>query len=260
MTDGREHEIIRAFVDLSNELVDDYDVVHTLGRLTASCASLLDIAFAGLLLADENGVLQVAASSSERARDLEILELQRVEGPCLDCYRTGQPVLVPDLQAVQHRWSDAYQAARSIGFGFASVHALPMRVGDTVLGTLGLFGDGVGSLGQDHLALAQALAHVASVAVVNERLAASSATTISELRLALSSRVVVEQAKGVIAQLGNVEMSEAFEALRRYARDQRRRLGDVAREVVNGELPGESVLRHARSAAILPGSPSAGRW
>src|SRR5690242_10788703 len=116
MTDGREREIIRAFVDLSGELVEEYDVVETLAQLTASCASLLDIASAGLLLADGRGTLHLMASSSERTHHLEVFQLQREEGPCLDCYREGVAVPVPDLDAEEERWPQFCEAARAVGF------------------------------------------------------------------------------------------------------------------------------------------------
>ena len=250
MTDNREREIIRAFVDLSNELVDDYDVVEVLTRLTTNCARLLDVASAGLLLADARGVLQLAATSSERAHHLEIFQLQRDEGPCLDCYRDGQAVIVPDLAAEEQRWPQFAHGARAADF--KSVHALPMRLRDTVLGTLGLFGEEVGRLDDEDLALAQALAHVVSVAIINEKSAADLATINSQLQHALTSRIIVEQAKGVIAQTGGVDVETAFGVLRRYARDHGRRLSDVASEVVNRELRGETLLGHAHSADILP--------
>ena len=250
MTDGREREIIRAFVDLSGELVEEYDVVETLAQLTASCASLLDIASAGLLLADGRGTLHLMASSSERTHHLEVFQLQREEGPCLDCYREGVAVPVPDLDAEEERWPQFCEAARAVGF--RSVHALPMRLKDNVLGTLGLFGDETGPLADDDVALAQALVHVASVAIVNERSAADRATVNAQLQHALSSRIVVEQAKGVVAQAGGLEMEAAFAVLRRYARDHGRKLSDVAGEVVRRELSHDVLLAHARSAAILP--------
>ena len=250
MTDSREREIVRAFVALSHELVDDYDVVEMLSQLTTNCASLLDISSAGLLLADQHGVLHLMASSSERTHDLEMFQLQRDEGPCLDCFHQREPILVPDLDAMQERWPQFCRAARTVGF--KSVHALPMRLKDSVLGTLGLFGEETGVLDDDDVALAQALAHVASVALVNEKAAGDRATVNSQLQHALTSRIVVEQAKGVIAQAGGLEMGEAFTVLRRYARDHGRKLSEVASEVVHRELPQEALLEHARSAAVLP--------
>jgi transcriptional regulator with GAF, ATPase, and Fis domain len=250
MTTTREHEIIRSFVDLSNELVDDYDLVEMLSKLTAHCASLLDIASAGLLLADRRGVLHLMASSSDRTHHLELFQLQRDEGPCLDCYHHRQPVKVADLAAEQARWPQFCEAALAVGF--RSVHALPMHLKGNVLGTLGLFGEETGALEDDDLALAQALVHVASVAIVNERAANDRDTINAQLQHALTSRIVVEQAKGVLAHAGGIDMAAAFTVLRRYARDHGRKLSEVADDVVTRALSHETLLQHARAVSILP--------
>ncbi len=250
MTGSRERDIIKAFVDLSNELVEGYDVVDLFTDLTANCARLLHIASAGLLLADQKGVLHLAAASSERSHHLEILQLQRAEGPCLDCYRTGEPVVVPDLSLQVERWPQFCAAAESTGF--ASVHAVPMRLHDQVLGALGLFSDTTGTLDDDDLALAQAMVHVASVALVNEKSAADLSTVNSQLQHALTSRVALEQAKGVIANTGGLDMQDAFNVLRRYARDHGEKLTDVAHRVVSRELQGDTLIGHARAVLILP--------
>lgn len=247
---SRERDVIRAFVELSNELVGDYDVVEMLAQLTTNCASLLDISSAGLLLADAKGKLHLVASSSERTHHLEMFQLQRDEGPCLDCYHERRPILVPDLDAEKQRWPQFCEAAGIVGF--RSVHALPMRLKDNVLGALGLFGTETGSLEDDDVALAQALVHVASVAIINERSAADHATVNAQLQHALTSRIVVEQAKGVIAHGGGLEMDVAFAVLRRYARDHGRKLSDVATEVVQRKLSQETLLEHARTTAVLP--------
>jgi len=250
MSEGRESEIVRAFVELTNELVDDYDVVDMLSQLTTNCAGLLGISSAGLLLADGRGVLHLVASSSERTHHLEVFQLQREEGPCLDCFHGAQAVLAPDLDAERERWPQFCRAAS--GVGFRSVHALPMRLRDTMLGTLGLFGDETGALGDDDLALAQALVHVASVAIVNTRAASERSTLNAQLQLALRGRVVVEQAKGVLAYAGGLEMDLAFTVLRRYARDHGRKLSEVAAEIVGRELSYGVILDHARGLDLLP--------
>ena len=249
MTDARERDVIRAFLDLSNELVDGYDMVDLLTQLTTNCAQLLDVASAGLLLADSRGVLHLIAASSERTHDLEVLQLQRDEGPCLDCYRLGEPVLVPDLSEEVGRWPRF--APPATGAGFASVHAVPMRLRDNVLGALGLFGNDPGRLAEDDLALAQALAHVASVAIINEKAAADRATVNAQLQLALDSRIVIEQAKGVIAYVGELGMDDAFTLLRRYARDHGLKLSEVSTRVVNRQLPGILLIEHARALALF---------
>jgi len=240
MSGTREAEVSRAFVTLASSLANGYDVVDLLDELTADCARLLDVASAGLLLADGRGVLHVMAASSERTRQLEVLQLQRAEGPCLDCFRDGAPVSVADLEEEKDRWPQFVPAARAAGF--ASVHALPMRLREIVLGTLGLFGNTVGPLNEDDLALGQALADVASVALVQEQAAADTASVNQQLQSALSSRVVLEQAKGVVAQTGDLDMPAAFAVLRGYARSQNLRLTDVAQAVVARTLPAEQLL------------------
>lgn len=170
MSRTREVEVTQTFVSLAGSLANGYDVVELLDGLTAGCARLLDIDSAGLLLADGLGVLHVLAASSDRTRQLEVFQLQREEGPCRDCFHGGAPVSVPDLDQAVHRWPQFVPAAQAAGF--ASVHALPMRLRDNVLGALGLFGTTVGALNPADLSLGQALADVASVALVQDRAAA----------------------------------------------------------------------------------------
>lgn len=230
----------RAFVTLANSLVDDFDVVELLNGLTASCAQLLDIASAGVLLADRRQVLHVLAASSEATRNLELFQLQRDEGPCLDSYHHGAPVTVPDLDKEADRWPEFVRAASKAGF--ASVHAVPMRLQGHRLGTLGLFGRHVGSLSEDDMSLAQALAHVGSVAVVQGTAVADKARMADQLQAALDSRVVLEQAKGVLSQVGDLDMDDAFSALRSYARNHNERLADVARALVSRQLSARQLL------------------
>jgi hypothetical protein len=159
-------------------------------------------------------------------------------------------VVVPDLAAESQRWPDFARVAQSVGF--ASVQALPMRLRDTVLGALGLFGTTVGHLDDDDLALAQALVHVASVAIVNEKSTSDRDLVNAQLQQALTSRIVLEQAKGVLASAGQLEMEDAFRVLRRYARDHSRKLSTVAQQLVNREVRAQELLDHARSVALLP--------
>jgi transcriptional regulator with GAF, ATPase, and Fis domain len=247
MTDKREREVTAAFVSVASSLATGYDVVDLLNTLTAECASLLDVASAGLLLADQLGVLHVLAASTEHTRQLEVAQLQREEGPCLDCYRTGQPILVPNLKEAAARWPQFVAAAGSVGF--ASVHALPMRLGSNILGALGLFGTTSGPLNVDDLSLGQALADVASVALVQDTAAADKAVINEQLQKALTSRVIIEQAKGVLAQQGELDMAQAFAVLRRYARDNNLRVTHVAQAVTSRSLPAQQVIDHARARA-----------
>lgn len=251
MTSDREGAVVGAFVELANSMVDGADTVDLLSNLTADCARLLGIASAGLLLADARGVLHVVAASSERTRNLELFQLQLEQGPCLDCYHQGAAVTVSDLSREAERWPQFVAAATAAGF--ASVHALPMRLQDKVLGTLGLFGTEVGPL-QDHdVILGQALAHVATVALVSARAATDQSAVTEQLQHALSSRVLSEQSKGLLAQFGNVEMDQAFAVLQRYARDHNERLSDVARRLVTRELSGRRVLDHALAKGVVGG-------
>jgi GAF domain-containing protein len=246
MSADRERVLTQAFVSIANSMADGVDVVELLSGLTKDCAKLLDIASAGLLLADPHGGLHVLAASSEPTRELEIFQVQREQGPCVECYNTGQPVNVDDLRAEAGRWPDFVAAA--LAAGFASVHTVPMRLRENVLGALGLFGTRTGLLAEDDLALAQALAHVASIAIVADKAASDQATVNHQLQRALDSRVIIEQAKGVLAQLGNLDMEGSFNVLRRYARDHNEHLSDLARRVVTREMPAEQVLTHSQTA------------
>ena len=230
---GREDLVTEAFVDLANSLVGRFDEVELLNGLATDYTRLLDVTVAGLLLADRNGVLHVVAASSERTRSLELFQLQRDGGPCLDCFRSGRPTSVGDLRLEVDRWPEFVPAA--IEAGFASVHAIPLRLLDDVLGAVGLFGTSTGSLSGEDLDLAQALAHMAAVAIgvgAGER----RSSVADQLHAVLRNRVVVEQAKGIIAQQGGLEMDEAFTKLRRYAQAQGQRLTEVARALVSRQL------------------------
>jgi len=240
-----ERDVTQVFVALAGALAGGDDVVELLTTLTGECARLLDVASAGLLLADQRGMLHVMAASSERTRELEVFQLQREEGPCRDSYLAGAAISVPDLAAETDRWPQF--TLHALAAGFASVHALPMRMRDAKLGTLSLFGTSVGDLNPEDLSLGQALADVASVAIVQDRTSSDQASINTQLQRALTSRVVLEQAKGVLAQQGALDMQDAFAVLRRYARDHNLRLSDLAGAVVARQVPGRLLLDHARA-------------
>ena len=246
-----EADVTQALVAVASGLVKGGDVVDLLATLTSDCARLLDVASAGLLLADGRGVLHVMAASSERTHELEVFQVQRADGPCRDTYLSGEPVCAPDLQAESDRWPLFVPAARQAGF--ASVHALPLRLGEVTLGALNLFGTTVGALNEQDLSLGQALADVATVALVQDRAVTDRDSLNVQLQTALSSRVVLEQAKGLLAQQGDLDMSEAFRFLRRYARDHNQRLTDMARAVVSRTLTAQQVLNHGQPHLSRPG-------
>jgi hypothetical protein len=186
---------------------------------------------------------RACAASSEAARLLEVFQLQRAEGPCRDCFQGGSSVIVPDLEDAADRWPQFVPTAREAGF--ASVHAVPMRLRDDTLGAMGLFGTVAGALSEPDLSLAQALADVASVALVQEKAATDRAAVVEQLQLALSGRVVLEQAKGSVAHVGQLDMAQAFAVLRGYARDHNLKLTDVAAGVVSRRLTIHELLHHS---------------
>ena len=246
-----EADVTQALVAVASGLVKGGDVVELLATLTSDCARLLDCASAGLLLADGRGVLHVMAASSERTRELEVFQVQRADGPCRDTYLSGEPVSAPDLQSESDRWPLFVPAARRAGF--ASVHALPLRLGEVTLGALNLFGNSVGALNKQDLSLGQALADVATVALVQDRAVTDRESLNVQLQTALSSRVVLEQAKGLLAQQGGLDMTDAFRFLRSYSRDHNQRLTDVAQAVVSRTLSAQRVLDHAQARVSRTG-------
>lgn len=242
MTDlDRETRVLGAVVSLVDTLLDDFDVVELLTELTERCAALLDVASAGLLLADPRGHLHLLAATSEKTHDLELFQLQSDQGPCLESYTSGQPVSVADLSADGGRWPRFTAAA--IDVGFASVHAVPMRAAGNVLGALGLFGTETGDLSAADQLLAQTLAHVACVAILQDHALTPDSLHL-RLRAALASRVVVEQAKGFLRERLGVSVEDAFTLLRRYAH-----ASDEHMTVVSKELLSEPTRR----ATILTG-------
>jgi GAF domain-containing protein len=230
-------QLAKTFVNLADTLVDDFDVLDLLSVLTSRCVELLGAAAAGLLLADEQGRLRVTVASSERARLLDLFQLKNDEGPCLECFHTGRPVAasLEESQAAWPRFATAAQAE-----GFVNVLALPLRLRREVVGALNLFGDSNSlPISEREIPIAQALADAATIAILHERLLRSRDLLAEQLQFALNSRVVIEQAKGVlIAQLG-VGPDAAFESLRGRARGTRRRLIEVAEEVVRAGPPVE---------------------
>jgi len=219
------------FVALADTMVDDFDVIDFLHMLTDRSARLLSVSAAGVVLADPRGQLRVAAASSDEAGLIELFQVQNDQGPCLDCFRTGQPVTAADLAGPGQRWPRfAASAARA---GFRSVDALPMRLRDQVIGALNLFSAGVGPLGLAELRIGQALADVATIGLLQERTVRRAETLAEQLQAALNSRVVIEQAKGKLAERTGLDMNQAFTLLRQRARNTNERLTDVARYVID---------------------------
>ena len=249
MDTSRETRVLSAVVTLVDSLLDDFDVVELLTDLTEHCARLLDVAAAGLLLAGPRQDLHLMAATSKKSRDLEVFQLQADEGPCLDCFTTGQPVLAPDLSTEENRWPKF--VATAMAAGFLSVHAVPVRAAGTVLGTLGLFGTRVGALNEADLLVAQTLAHVACVAILQEH-RPTPATFFPPLQAALTDRIIVDQATGFVSERLDVSIEDAFGLLRSYARTYDEHLTDAARQVIGRTERGVVIL----SSLGDPTSPS----
>jgi AmiR/NasT family two-component response regulator len=223
---------------IADSLVDDFDVMDVLTLLTDRCVAVLDVAAAGLILA-VGGELRVMASSSEAMRVLEVLELQSEEGPCMDCYRTGQPIVNQELGAANDRWPRFTPEA--LAAGFHSAHALPMRLRGTVIGALNMFRVAEGAMEDDDIVAAQALADIATIAILQNRATLQAQVVNEQLSRALNSRIVIEQAKGVLAEWSSLDMEQAFARLRGYVRTNNLRLADVARDVISGELASDTL-------------------
>jgi len=231
-----EIQLADVFVEMADTLVDDFDVIDFLHVLTERCVQLLGVSAAGLLLTDQQDRLQVVAASSERTRLLELFQLQTDQGPCVDCFRTGQPVSVTDLPSAG-RWPRFTAAAAEVGF--AAVHALPMRLRAEVIGALNLFDTNPGAMDRDKLRIGQALADVATIGLLQQRAIHRRDVLTEQLQTALNSRILIEQAKGVLAERLHVDLADAFTLLRSGARSHNRRLSDLAQAIVDGteQLP-----------------------
>jgi GAF domain-containing protein len=230
----REALLARTLVELADTLVDDFDVVELLTLLADRCVDVLDVSAAGLMLAAPDGDLRAIASSSEAMHLLELFELQTAEGPCLDAYRTGQPVGSQDLAATDGPWP--HFAPHAIEAGFRSAQALPMRLRGTTIGALNLFHTEPGQMPHPDLDAAQAFADIATIAILQHRAGLEAQVVNEQLQLALNSRIIIEQAKGILAERQHLDMAQAFTLLRGYARDHNRRLADIANDVVDGTL------------------------
>jgi transcriptional regulator with GAF, ATPase, and Fis domain len=229
----RSAQLAHTFVELADTLVHDFDVVGFLQMLSGRCVDLFDLSSAGVMLHDQRNSLQVIASSDERGRTLELMELQNKEGPCLDAYRTSQPVQAAGSEAIA-RWPAFATHARSVGY--QAFTALPLRLRDETIGALNMFIGEPTPLDESALDDAQALADIATIGLLNERAVREARLVAEQLQHALTSRVVLEQAKGVLAVKLDCDVDEAFGLMRGYARNHNRRLGDVSREVVEGTL------------------------
>lgn len=233
MSNGRETQVIDTFLALTDTLVHDFDALDMLTMLSERCVDLLDVHAAGVILTDGRGGLSVAAASSERSRLLEVFAVAIDAGPCVDCVRTNRPVTSEDLRTrdARERWPRYVLGAEEAGF--RATHALPMRLRDEVIGVLTLLHTDQHALTEPDTRLGQALADAATVGLLHERAVRHAETVQEQLQGALNSRVIIEQAKGVIAAQTGHDPDDAFTTLRAHARHRGIRLTDLARQVVD---------------------------
>jgi len=230
----READVVRSLVEMADTLVDDYDVVDLLTGLTDRCVTLLGVSAAGVMLASPSGSLGLVASSSEAMRLLELFELQEQEGPCLDAFRSGGRVDQEDLRAGSGRWP--LFSAAAVGAGFQSAVALPLRLREVTLGALNLLSTTRSPIEEADVIVARGFADLAALSILQHRASAEAQRLNEQLSAALTSRVVIEQAKGVISERAGTDLAEAFARLRGYARNANLPLTDVARAAVDGTL------------------------
>jgi transcriptional regulator with GAF, ATPase, and Fis domain len=230
----RESHLLDTVAALADSLVADFDVVDLLQLLVDECTALFDAAAAGILLVSAAGDLEVIVSTSERGEFIGLMQLRAGEGPCVEAATSGRVVTVPDLDRVSDRWPAFAADARQSGF--ASLHAIPMRLRDSTIGSLNLFRDRVGELNEPDAIAARTLTDIATISLLQQRLVEESAIAQAQLQRALDSRVVIEQAKGFLAQRNGLDMDAAFRVLRAHARSTHARLADVAADVVGGRL------------------------
>ncbi len=223
--------LAEVFVEFADTLVDDFDVVEFLQMVTTRGSQLTGSAAAGLLLADHRRHLRFMAASEEHATLLEVFQVQAQEGPCQDAYSRGTTVINADLTRPGSRWPGF--AAKAVSLGYHSVHAFPLRLRTEVIGAMGLFGGHSGGLTPADVAIVQALADVATIGLLQARAVRRGEVLTEQLQAALASRVLIEQAKGTLAQLRGGSVDEAFAVMRAYCRSNHRRLGDVAAVVVD---------------------------
>ena len=241
---ARESLLIATIVELADNLVDDFDVIDVLTVLSHRCVDAIDVDAVGIMLASPGGELQFIASSSDSMRVLELFQIQVDEGPCVDCFRDGKAIVNYDLADSYDRWP--VFGPRAVAHGFHSVHSLPMRLRGRTIGALNLFRAKLGLLDAEDVALAQGLADVATIAILQHRTSLDAKTLNDQLSYALNSRIIIEQAKGMVSQATNTDMDHAFGRLRLHARNHNLGLTEVANMVVS----------HALVATDLDASPT----
>ncbi len=244
---SREKELVETFVELADTMVTGYDVVDLLHRLVTRCARTLNVAGVGILIPDADGTLEVVASTSERSQLISLLQLSEEQGPCLDAYHSGEQVTVSDIAGIRERWPRFASAAGELGYRW--MHAIPLRLREEVIGSLNLFGDQPGALSPDDAMAARGLADIATIGILHEQAFREANLARQQLQHALDSRVVIEQAKGILSHVHNIDMDAAFQQLRERARNSQQKLSDVARQVIQDATRQRTKSDHSNDQA-----------
>ncbi len=240
---SREQRLAEVFIELADTLVDDYDVIDLLHTLCERSVELLQADAAGLILADQRSVLHVMASTTEEANLVELFVLQADEGPCLDCYSTGEQVVNIDLTEVEERWPRFHAA--TVAVGYRSTHALPLRLRGQVIGALNLFCTERAILAATDVALGQALCDMATVGLLQERTVRRGEVLAEQLQSALNSRILLEQAKGVLSERSGISVDDAFGLIRAHARRNHLQIGSVATGLIDGTITAAALTASA---------------
>jgi GAF domain-containing protein len=235
MTIVSPERLAKVFVEVSDSLVDDFDLIDFLQMLAQRTAELAAASVVGIVLTDQQGNLQFMAASQEDARLLELFQLQNDEGPCLDAFHAMEPVVNTDLSQATNRWPRF--APHATAAGYVTVHAFPLRLRAQAIGALNIFGsDDETALSDEDIAIVQSLADMASIALLQERAIRRGELLTEQLQGALNSRIIIEQAKGAVAQARGISVDEAFSAIRSYARSHNLRLSDIAHTIVTAPV------------------------
>jgi hypothetical protein len=229
-----EQRLAQVFVELADTLVDEFDAIDFLSTLAERSVELLHAEAAGVIVMNMRGALHLVASTSDQAELLELFELQNDEGPCLDCFNSGRPVVNVGLVESRSQWPRFSAAAERVGF--RSTHALPLRLRDSVVGAMNLFCLDTVPLSKQDITLGQALADVATIGLLQERAVRQSGLLAEQLQTALNSRIMIEQAKGVLLASASIGVDRAFQLMRSHGRRNNLAVKEVARRVIERDL------------------------